>query len=79
MAYNVPSFLKKDGDSLIFNKPGEFIFYVPEIYFDRGVIKTLRLCLKLRKPLKRFDPNFNWRNFVPLKNQGLPFWVGLWL
>jgi len=36
MAYNVPSFLKKDGDSLIFNKPGEFIFYVPEIYFDRG-------------------------------------------
>lgn len=36
MANGVPSFLKKDGDSLIFNQEGEFIFYVPEIYFDRG-------------------------------------------
>lgn len=36
MAFNVPSFLRKEGDSLIFDKPGEFIFYVPEIYFDRG-------------------------------------------
>ena len=36
MAYNIPTFLKKDGDALLFDKEGEFIFYVPEIYFDRG-------------------------------------------
>ena len=34
--YKVPSFLRKEGDSLVFNQEGEFIFYVPEIYFDRG-------------------------------------------
>lgn len=36
MAYSTPSFLKRDGDSLLFNKNGQFVFYVPEIYFDRG-------------------------------------------
>ena len=36
MAYNVPKFLKRDGDSLLFNQNGQFVFYVPEIYFDRG-------------------------------------------
>ena len=36
MATNVPKFLKKDGDSLLFNEDGQFVFYVPEIYFDRG-------------------------------------------
>lgn len=36
MAYDVPKFLKRDGDALLFNEDGEFIFYVPEIYFDRG-------------------------------------------
>lgn len=36
MAYNVPKFLKRDGDSLLFNENGQFVFYVPEIYFDRG-------------------------------------------
>lgn len=36
MAYSVPSFLKRDGDSLLFNQDGQFVFYVPEIYFDRG-------------------------------------------
>lgn len=36
MAFDIPSFLRKEGDSLIFNQEGEFIFYVPEIYFDRG-------------------------------------------
>ena len=35
MAYNIPKFLKRDGDSLLFNDEGQFIFYVPEIYFDR--------------------------------------------
>ena len=32
----IPSFLKQEGESLIFNQDGEFIFYAPEIYFDRG-------------------------------------------
>lgn len=32
---NVPSFLKREGDSLLFNQDGQFVFYVPEIYFER--------------------------------------------
>ena len=36
MVYNVPNFLRKDGDSLLFNSDGQFIFYVPELYFDKG-------------------------------------------
>ena len=36
MAYSVPKFLKRDGDSLLFNQEGQFVFYVPELYFDRG-------------------------------------------
>lgn len=32
----IPSFLRKEGDSLLFNEEGQFIFYVPEIFFDRG-------------------------------------------
>lgn len=32
----IPKFLKKDGDKLLFDGEGEFIFYVPEIYFDRS-------------------------------------------
>lgn len=35
-SYKVPSFLKRDGDALLFNDEGEFVFYVPEVYFDRG-------------------------------------------
>lgn len=35
MAYKVPYFLSRDGEKLIFNeKDKEFIFYVPEKYFD---------------------------------------------
>lgn len=34
--YKVPTFLKKDGDALLFNGEGQFVFYVPELYFDRG-------------------------------------------
>ena len=35
--YRVPPFLKRDGDSLLFNLKDdkEFIFYVPEEYFER--------------------------------------------
>lgn len=32
----IPHFLKKDGDSLVFNTDGELIFYIPEIYFTRS-------------------------------------------
>lgn len=32
----IPKWLKKDGDKLLFDGEGEFIFYVPETYFDRG-------------------------------------------
>lgn len=32
---SIPSFLTREGDSLLFNQDGQFIFYVPEIYFDR--------------------------------------------
>lgn len=35
--HQVPNFLRREGDSLIFNQDGEFIFYVPEIYFDRKI------------------------------------------
>ena len=38
MGYNVPKFLKRSDDSLLFagEEGSEFIFYVPEIYFSRG-------------------------------------------
>ena len=36
MAYDVPKFLRRDGDSLLYNQDGQFIFYVPETYFDKG-------------------------------------------
>lgn len=34
--YKVPSFLKRDKESLIFNIPGELVFYIPEYYFERN-------------------------------------------
>lgn len=35
--YKVPPFLKRDGESLLFNNSeGEFVFFVPEIYFSRN-------------------------------------------
>ena len=33
--YRVPGFIKRNGDSLLFSQDGEFVFYVPENYFDR--------------------------------------------
>lgn len=33
--YKVPPFIKRSGDALLYNGDGEFIFYVPEIYFER--------------------------------------------
>lgn len=31
----LPNFLKKEGNSVLFNGDGEFVFYIPELYFDR--------------------------------------------
>lgn len=36
MGYDTPKFLKRDGDALLFNDEGQFVFYVPETFFDRG-------------------------------------------
>lgn len=36
MADKIPNFLKRDGDKLLFNGEGQFIFYVPEMYFERN-------------------------------------------
>ncbi len=35
MAEQLPSFLKRDGDSILFNQDGQFVFFVPEMYFNR--------------------------------------------
>lgn len=32
--YDCPSFLKRDGDSLVYNSTGEFYFYIPDIFFE---------------------------------------------
>ena len=29
----IPSFLKKKGNSVLFDQDGEFLFYVPDCYF----------------------------------------------
>lgn len=34
--YNIPKFLRRDKDALLFNGDGELVFYVPEIYFERS-------------------------------------------
>ena len=41
MASNIPPFIKKDGDTLTFNGEGQFIFFVPELYFERSVAEVL--------------------------------------
>ena len=39
MAYDVPSFLKRKDDSLLFNnKEGELIFYIPEYYMKSRIV-----------------------------------------
>lgn len=35
MKYKFPSFTKLIDDTLVFNGDGSFVFYVPEVYFDR--------------------------------------------
>lgn len=33
---SIPSFLRKDGDTLYYNGDGEFVFIVPERFFEKG-------------------------------------------
>ena len=33
--YQVPKFIKRSGDALLFSGEGEFLFYVPETFFER--------------------------------------------
>lgn len=33
----LPSYIKKEGDSVIYNGSGTFVFYVPEAYFTRNI------------------------------------------
>ena len=33
----IPSFLKKDGERILFNQEGELIYYVPESYFTKDI------------------------------------------
>ena len=35
--YQVPKFLKRDGEALLFNQDGEFVFYVPEEQFQKKI------------------------------------------
>ena len=35
MAEKIPIFLKRDGDAILFNGDGEFIFYVYEDFFQK--------------------------------------------
>lgn len=37
MNEKLPPFLKRKGDSILFNDDGEFYFYIPESYFDQQV------------------------------------------
>lgn len=41
MANTIPPFLKKEGDTLYFNGEGQFIMFVPELYFERNVAEVL--------------------------------------
>ena len=43
----MPSFLKQDGESLIFNGDGELIFYVPEKYFNISMAVTFGDTIEL--------------------------------
>jgi len=39
--YDIPKFLKRDGESLLFNNSGEIVFYVPEIYFEKDIAEVI--------------------------------------
>ena len=37
----IPSFVKRVGDSIVYNGDGEFIFYVPEKQYDLSIVKSI--------------------------------------
>lgn|SRR5574344_341161 len=39
--YKVPAFIKRKDDSLLFSGEGEFVFYVPETFFERKTAEVL--------------------------------------
>lgn len=39
--YQVPNFIKRKDDSLLFSGEGEFVFYVPETFFERKTAEEL--------------------------------------
>lgn len=72
MAYDVPKFLKRDGDSLLFNGEGEFVFYVPEIYFDRQDAQIQGEYINLLGILDYTIYNKDGSNTVGLKRFNFP-------
>lgn len=45
--YDIPKFLKRDGESLLFNIPGELIYYVPEVYFEKDIAEIVGEFVRL--------------------------------
>ena len=39
--YQVPKFIKRSGDALLFSGEGEFLFYVPETFFERKTAEII--------------------------------------
>lgn len=39
--YRIPPFIKRDNESLVYNIEGEFVFYVPEVYFERKLAEVV--------------------------------------
>ena len=35
--YGVPSFMKRDGDSLVYDEDGELIYFIPEQHFESNI------------------------------------------
>lgn len=59
MAERLPSFVKRDGDSILFNQDGEFIFYVLDEFFQKeyAIIKGEYVNLIGVLDYAIFDPN----------------------
>ena len=72
MAYDVPKFLRRDGDSLLFNKDGQFVFYVPEVYFDRGDAEVKGEYINLIGILDYTIYNKDGSNSIGLKRFNFP-------
>lgn len=47
MINKIPPFIKKDGDALLFNGEGKFMFFVPELYFERKYAESLGEYVRL--------------------------------